>query len=431
MSTVRFFIKSNSNPSSIYVRLRDGRYIDAAASTGLMINSESWNPEKGCVRLRAEFRDKGNLQNKLSELSQLLHNARNDAALENHRISREWLETIIANWKGLNPGRNADLLIDKIDMYRENLEFRIRDGKIGATKGSMRNYKTTIQRIRKFELQKKRRLKLTDLDFVFHAEYLKYATAVLRLAPNSIKKDIQHIKTVCLDARDNGYKVHENVLSRNFNAPTEKTIFTTLNETELGELAEFVGPDYLMNARDWLIIGCWTGCRVGDLMRLKNNNVINHASGNRMIQYTQSKTGKTVNVPLHPDVVEILERLGGFPRAISDQKFNAYIKEVSKRVGLTQKIYGTRQNPKSHFKEAGYFEKWQLIKSHTCRRSFATNHYAKLSNKLIMAVTGHTSEQMLLKYIGEVESDHIAEFANLWNSNPKKEVQKILKIVSQ
>jgi len=236
----------------------------------------------------------------------------------------------------------------------------------------------------------------------------------LNLSENTIGKDIRQIKTVCLDAKDNGFKVHDFVTSRKFNAPETETIFTTLNESELKLIGEFNGADYLTNARDWLIIGCWTGCRVSDLMQLTNANIVVHPNGTKLIQYTQSKTGKTVKVPMHSDVELILNKREGFPRPISDQRFNEYIKDVCKLSGLTQQIEGSRQNPKSHLKELGIFEKWQLIKSHTCRRSFATNHYSKLPNKIIMAVTGHGSEQMLLKYIGEVEDDHTDKYFDLW-----------------
>lgn len=71
------------------------------------------------------------------------------------------------------------------------------------------------------------------------------------------------------------------------------------------------------------------------------------------------------------------------------------------------------------------FEKWELIKSHTCRRSFATNHYNKLSNKLIMRVTGHATEKMLLNYIGETETDHLNDFMNVWDNDKENEVKSI------
>ena len=118
---------------------------------------------------------------------------------------------------------------------------------------------------------------------------------------------------------------------------------------------------------------------------------------------------------MHPHVAEVIDRLEGFPRPISLAKFNDYIKTVCKKAGLTYSEYGTRQNPNTHLKETGDFEKWELIKSHTCRRSFATNHYNKMTNKQIMAVTGHATEKMLLNYIGETEVEHVDDYMTLWN----------------
>ena len=84
-----------------------------------------------------------------------------------------------------------------------------------------------------------------------------------------------------------------------------------------------------------------------------------------------------------------------------------------------------RQNPKTHLKETGYFEKWELVRSHIMRRSFATNHYNKLPNKVIMAVTGHATEKMLLNYIGEVENDHIQDYMEFWTKQKQEEPIKM------
>ena len=154
-------------------------------------------------------------------------------------------------------------------------------------------------------------------------------------------------------------------------------------------------------------------------MKLDNSNLQISVKGQKFIRYTQSKTGKQVDIPIHKDVESIIERLGGFPRPISDQRFNQWIKDVCKSdsVKLNELVHGTKQNNKTHLKEVGTFEKWELIRSHTCRRSFATNHYNKLSNKLIMAVTGHATERMLLNYIGETEHDHLDDFLSAWNTS--------------
>ena len=420
MATIKFLTKGKRTPSTIFVRLRDGRNIDFTLSTSKTIDPKYWGAN--VIKQKAEFHDKLNLENDLNDLRSLILRKRNEAITDHVSINKEWLNDIIHLWQGKNIGTDSDLLIERIESYKLKLPHVVRNGKIGVSAGTLRNYNTTIQRLKKFEQHKKQRYNLTQIDFNFHEKYLKHAQTVLGLSLNSIGKDIRNIKTVCRDAKENGFKVNEQVLSKRFNAPSEKTIFTTLTESELNAIKnkDLNGVDYLENARDWLLIGCWTGCRVGDLMQLTNENIFHHTKYGRIIQYTQNKTGKMVMIPLHPHVVEILDRLEGFPRKISDQKFNNYIKTVCNLTGLILKVKGTRQNPETHLKETGYFEKWKLIKSHTCRRSFATNHYNKMTNKQIMHITGHATEKMLLAYIGEVESEHLDDFLSLW----KKEAEQ-------
>ena len=42
-----------------------------------------------------------------------------------------------------------------------------------------------------------------------------------------------------------------------------------------------------------------------------------------------------------------------------------------------------------------------------------------------MAVTGHSTEKMLLNYIGETENEHIDDFLSVWNNSNKKDEQVI------
>jgi integrase len=342
-------------------------------------------------------------------------------------INKDWLNHAIAVYKNPSIDNEEILLMDAIKEYQSEMTTKI-NTKTGKpiSKLTIKNFNTTLMRLEKFEQFKKHQYLLHEVDLTFHSNYKKFATSKLGLAINSIGKDLRQIKTVCLDARDRGYNIDRQLESRKFNAPSEPTLFVTLTESEIHTIKEHeFKQNYLSNARDWLIVGCWTGCRVSDLMELTNENIMYKNNGQKFIRYTQSKTGKQVDLPIHPQVNEVLERLGGFPRAISDAKFNVYIKEVCQKAGLTQLVKGTRQNPNTHKKETGIFEKWELIKSHTCRRSFATNHYSKLSNKLIMKITGHATEKMLLNYIGETETDHLDDFMNVWNEDKEQQDKTI------
>ena len=114
-------------------------------------------------------------------------------------------------------------------------------------------------------------------------------------------------------------------------------------------------------------------------------------------------------VPLVSTIVEILnKRNGEFPRPISSQKYNDYIKLVCKEAKLTDKIHGSKvivyENGRKRT-EKGKFEKWELVSSHIGRRSYATNNFDKIPLRLVMNVTGHTTEKMFLNYIQKKQTD--------------------------
>jgi integrase len=429
MATVKFLTKGVNNPTNIYLRLRDGQKTDIMVLTGYTINPDHWNNKNGKPKQIAENNEKVNLSKKLRDLENDILSGLNRDKGTGVTINKEWLSHEIDVFKNPSLDNETVLLSDAIVTYQEKLKYRM-NPKTGRMTShlTIKNFNTTLMRLKKFEEFKKTQFHVHEVDLTFHEEYQKFAAKHLQIATNSYGKDLRQIKTVCLDYRDLGFDVSRQVESRKFNAPSEPTDFVTLTENEIETIKSHqFKQDYLRNAQDWLIIGCWTGCRVNDLMNLSMKNVLMNTKGQKFIRYTQSKTGKQVDLPIHPHVNDVLERLGDFPRPISDVNFNKYIKTVCREAGLTYSVTGTRQNPNSHKKESGEFEKWELIKSHTCRRSFATNHFNKMSNKAIMRVTGHATERMLLQYIGETEQDHLDDFMSVWN-NDKETSQNTVKI---
>lgn len=79
-----------------------------------------------------------------------------------------------------------------------------------------------------------------------------------------------------------------------------------------------------------------------DQIRIEDNN--------HFIEFTQKKTGKLTTIPVHPKVIDILEKRNGkFPYKISDQKYNDYIKEVCRLVEIKEltkssKLVETKKN---------------------------------------------------------------------------------------
>ena len=101
---------------------------------------------------------------------------------------------------------------------------------------------------------------------------------------------------------------------------------------------------------------------------------------------------------------------------ISDQKFNKYIKEICQKVKFTQLVEGSKINKKTKRKEEGMYPKWELVSSHICRRSFATNLYGKVDNLTIMAITGHQTETLFLKYIKTTDTEKAEKLKEFWDT---------------
>lgn len=430
MATIKFRLQSKKEISNIYVRVRDGKNTDIETPTGFTINANLWSETKGEPLQKANNPEKLNLKVQLEKLKTKIIESLNTDKGSGTPINKDWLIDVIAKFKNPLLEQKTEYLKDLIEAYQTEMKTKI-NPKTGKPIShlTIKSFSTTLMRLKKFEEYKNKRFSISDVDLTFKNEFVKYESEKLLISQNSISKDIRQIKTVCLDANDKGYSISEQLRSRKFYIKEEQTAFVTITESEIELIkkCDLKKVNYLENARDWLIIGCWTGCRVNDLMQLTNDNIQITTKGQKFIRYTQSKTNKQVDIPIHSDVNEILERLGGFPRPISDQRFNEWIKKVCFESGLVQEVHGSRQNPTTHRKEVGTFQKWELVRSHSCRRSFATNHYNKLPNKLIMAVTGHATEKMLLNYIGETENDHLEDFLSVWNT-PKIKDKKIIRL---
>ena len=118
-----------------------------------------------------------------------------------------------------------------------------------------------------------------------------------------------------------------------------------------------------------------------------------------------------MTIPVHPKVTEILNKRNGmFPYAISDQKYNDYIKTVCELAEITQMVIGSKlieTAPESGIfrKVKGTYRKCDLVTSHIGRRSFASNFYGSIPTSLLINITGHSTETMFLTYIGKSNKD--------------------------
>jgi integrase len=75
-------------------------------------------------------------------------------------------------------------------------------------------------------------------------------------------------------------------------------------------------------------------------------------------------------------------------------------KELCRLAGIDQVIKGNKMSSITRRVAFGIYPKYELITSHSMRKSFATNYFGKIET-ILMDITGHSRESTFLSYIGE------------------------------
>ena len=429
MATGNYRLKTDKDWNSIYFRFKQGKQFDIELSTGIETPKGRWSASKQEILSTAEMDYKA-ANVKLKEFSTYILREFQDSKLDAQMINSKWMKEKIStffNRETYNPEiDNKIFFAHYITKFIE--ESRTKKNRKGnpIKPRTIQHYTTTLTKLQEYEEYEGKRLKLTDIDQKFHGKFMTFLEEQQHLNPNTIGGYMDNIKLFCRNADQKDYNVSKDYKLPEFYSPTNDTNDVYLTEQEIDTIySHKFEHDYLSNARDWLIIGVWTGLRVSDLLKLRPEDI-----KDGLIHNTNQKTDYPAIIPVHHQVEEILSRLGGFPRKISEQKFNKYIKEVCKQAGITERVEGARISPievvgengkktKIHRKKKGIYPKHELISSHTCRRSFATNHYGKLDTLTIMKISGHVTESQFLAYIKITPKEHAEKLRALWLSQRK------------
>lgn len=404
MASLRFLIQSKNDNAPIYVRLRDGRKLDLKVKTSFIINPLEWNAEKERPKQTKTEKLK-KLDVDLIDLKSNILKAYNQRIENNSNIDNAWLQEIIS------PDQNSKVPTKLVPYFDYYLLLKGNTIKHNTIK-KITSYKTLLI---SFEKKQKKSYQINEVDINFKKRLEAYCTSN-NYSTNYISDILKYIRTICKNASQNGVK--SNIQTESLRIKKTEVSFTylTLDEIEIIKNKKY-DFDYLLNVRDWLLISCETGQRISDFMKF-NKSMIREATTPKgkkikLIEFTQEKTGKKMSVVVTEMVEEILnKRNGNFPRAISDQKYNDYIKIVCELAGIDQIVHGSMKDKETKRQISGYFKKHQLVSSHIGRRSFASNYYMKYPIGYLMRQTGHSSERTFLNYIGKSNSDFSLAFAD-------------------
>ena len=402
MATVNFLYRSTKDKAPLILRLlyrhNNVDYV-YGAKTKIIVSKHYWTKQHKLKRVSdIEISNKQiEINGEMNKVENHVINAFNKVNNPSS-IDKQWLANQIEMF--YNPNQiEDDIPTDLVGFLEYYIKVKLDPNK----KATIKKYNVLLNKMKRFQKELERTIFISDINEGFQRRFQKYYNEKF-YAHNTAQRELNIIKTICRYARIKGIPLHQEFDMLGMKEDIVDDIYLTFDEIEKIKNAQ-IEEEYLDNARDWLIISCYTGQRISDFMRF-DKSMISEQKGVKLIEFMQKKPikPKYMAIPVFPEVQEILDKRNGeFPRKISDQRYNDYIKIVCEKAGINEMVKGKirsniskdENNPLWRDVE-GIYPKHDLVTSHIGRKSFASNYHGNLELSYIKYITGHSTEKILM-----------------------------------
>jgi integrase len=384
-------------------------------ATGFKVKPAHWLDTLGRVKNVVDATDKTQINEFLQDLEKQVGVIVTDLKSKRVTLTKDIIREQILAY--LNPDLSDDeaselTLLSFIDHFIETSPQRvnIESGK-HINERTIKKYRTTVRVLREFASTYKGNLDFDSINLEFYDAFTSYLTKKKGLAVNTVGKYIQALKVFLNEATVKGVNTNLDYKSSRFKVLKEDADSIYLTEPELLHLynLDLTSQPRLERVRDLFLVGCYTGLRFSDFTAIRPEHI-----KDGLIRMEQHKTMGKVVVPCHPIVTALLNKYRGqLPQSISNQKMNDYLKELCQLAGMTS--HEGKGITKGGVRIIRSLEKWQMVTTHTARRSFSTNMYLLgVPAITIMRITGHKTEKAFMRYIKLDEEQHAKIIALHW-----------------
>ena len=178
---------------------------------------------------------------------------------------------------------------------------------------------------------------------MFITDFELYLRTACKCGYNTTAKFMQFFKRIIIIARNNGILVGDPFAS--YKIRLEKVDRGYLTEDEIKIiLKKKMVSERLEHVRDLFVFSCFCGLAYSDVANLRQENIQKSFDGNLWIITKRVKTNTDVNVPLLDIPKMILKKYKGklpdgkILPVISNQKLNAYLKEIADICGIKKNL---------------------------------------------------------------------------------------------
>ena len=265
----------------------------------------------------------------------------------------------------------------------------------GFAAGTLDRYETVYNHLADFMLHKYNEsdIELNRINHQFITDFDFYLRSVRKCGNNSTVKYIKNFKKIVRIALANNWITLDPFLRYKVKLTPVEREFLTTEEIEVMLNKEMHTPR-LELVRDIFIFCCFTGFAYVDVKKLTPDHVVTGIDGGKWINTNRMKTKVKTNIPLLEIPLQIIEQYKNDPIAVnggkllpvlSNQKSNAYLKEIADLCGITKNL--TTHLARHTFATTVTLNNGVAIESvskmlgHTSLKT--TQHYAKILDKKV------------------------------------------------
>lgn len=381
-----FYLKKGT----IYVEYRasDGRL---QMSTRLKVDPEKYRKGKAPADVKAVLR---RIESAID-----IHEAQSRIA--GATVTKETIEYLLQTELGIKPKQRRATGMSFYQYYSEYLD----DVEAGRVLNKGKKYSTSFIKIAKVvgRMLPDYSIAQEPVDGITEKELRKFAAELTGkgYAKNTVATYMDRLESFLTGGRRAGRHKGVQMDSGSFRVSREDIDHAVyLNQQELDRIAALDLEGDAARLRDAFIFGCQVGMRHSDLSRLADE----HRKGD-VVNINTTKTGVKVWVPLNETARTLWERHGGIFSIPQATEFLFFIKELGKAAGIDEEVLFSRTE--AGVKVERWVKKYDMLGTHTMRRSFATNAFrAGVPETSIMKITGHKTYSSFRKYIRLSDEEH-------------------------
>lgn len=258
-------------------------------------------------------------------------------------------------------------------------------------------------------------LKIQNINKSFLDSFANFLFEEKENQDTSVHNRLNHIKGFLkwIESEKNT-KIQKSALTYTNITKTESNkVALSIEEIQKIENLDLQNSTALAHSRDLFLLQFYTGRRYSDIQLLRKEHFRVTDNGRAFFDFHDQKTDKKISVPLPKVVLDLVAKYDMNFKTISLKSQIENIRELCKQAEINESI--ERLTSFNRETQREYCQKWELVGTHTARRSFITYAHSKgLTINEIAELTGQ-SLPIVQKYIVTSDSNRIKSMDKIFN----------------